>query len=103
MPVCGGSYYVCFLSTRRSLNKEAFDKHIADLRGKLDVYDKTLGKQKYLLGDVRRFLPANTQIFITNTFSLQEISLIDFYHLPLGTYLGMLGSDVMQSKPNVAR
>ena len=37
-------------------DQEAFDKHIADLSGKLDVYDKTLSKQKYLLGDVRKFL-----------------------------------------------
>ena len=34
-------------------DKEAFDKHIADLSGKLDVYDKILSKQKYLLGDVK--------------------------------------------------
>ena len=39
---------------------EAFEKHIADLRDKLDVYDKILNKQKYLLGDVRQFLPADT-------------------------------------------
>ena len=36
-------------------NKEAFEKHIADLSGKLDVYDKILSKQKYLLGDVSFF------------------------------------------------
>jgi len=64
-------------------NQEAFDKHIADLSGKLDVYDKTLSKQKYLLGD--------------------EISLVDFYHLPIGSYLGKLGSNVLETKPNVAR
>ena len=48
--------YVCMLSTRE---KEAFEKHIADLSGKLDVYDKILSKHKYLLGDVRQFLPAD--------------------------------------------
>ena len=37
---------------------EAFQKHIADLSAKLEVYDKILSKQKYLLGDVRQFLPA---------------------------------------------
>ena len=50
--------YVCFHSIRRqglAPNKEAFDKHIADLSGKLDVYDKILSKQKYLLGDVSFF------------------------------------------------
>ena len=44
---------------------EAFEKHIADLSDKLDVYDKILNKQKYLLGDVRQFLPADLlQLFI---------------------------------------
>ena len=38
-------------------NKEAFDKHIADLSSKLDVYDKILSKQKYLVGDVRHLSP----------------------------------------------
>ena len=41
-------------------DKEAFNKHIADLSGKLDVYDKILSKQKYLVGDVGRFLPVDT-------------------------------------------
>jgi len=64
-------------------DKEVVEKHIADLSGKLDVYDKILSKQKYLLGD--------------------EISLVDFYHLPVGTMVGKAGSDVIESKPNVAR
>ena len=54
--------YICLLPTRmKGLSpSEAYEKHIADLSGKLDVYDKILSKQKYLLGDVRRFLPADT-------------------------------------------
>ena len=47
---------ICLISTRRqglTPDKEVYDKHIADLSGKLDVYDKILSKQKYLLGDVR--------------------------------------------------
>ena len=50
--------YVCFRSTRRrglAPNKEGFEKHISDLGGKLEVYDKVLSKQKYLLGDVNFF------------------------------------------------
>ena len=35
---------------------EAFEKHMSDLSGKLEVYDKVLSKQKYLLGDVRFLL-----------------------------------------------
>ena len=33
-------------------DKEAFEKHIAALALKLDVYEKILSKQKYLAGDV---------------------------------------------------
>ena len=33
-------------------DKEAFERHIADLTVKLEVYDKILSKQKYLVGDV---------------------------------------------------
>ena len=72
--------YVCLLSTRRqglAPNKEAFDKHVADLSGKLDVYDKILGKQKYLLGDVRRFLPANSQTLLTR-FPCRKLVLLTF-------------------------
>ena len=50
--------YVCLRSTRRkglAPNKEAYEKHISDLSGKLDVYDEILSKQKYLLGDVSFF------------------------------------------------
>ena len=42
-------------SARRLGDNEVFDKHIADLSGKLDVYNKILSKQKYLAGDVRPF------------------------------------------------
>jgi glutathione S-transferase len=50
--------FVYFLSTRKqglTPDKEVFEKHMADLSGKLNVYEKTLSKQKYLLGDVRQF------------------------------------------------
>jgi len=64
-------------------DKDVFEKHIADLSGTLDVYDKILSKQKYLVGD--------------------EITLVDFYHLPIGSIISTLDTDVMESKPNVAR
>ena len=33
-------------------DKEAFEKHVAALALKLDVYEKILSKQKYVAGDV---------------------------------------------------
>ena len=33
-------------------DKEEFEKHIAALALKLDVYEKVLSKQKYIAGDV---------------------------------------------------
>jgi len=64
-------------------NKEAFDKHIANLSLKLDVYDEILSKQKYLVGD--------------------EITLVDLYHLPTACMLVSVGCNIMESKPNVAK
>jgi len=63
-------------------DKEVAAKHIADLSIKLDVYDQILSKQKYIAGD--------------------EITLVDFYHLIIGTALNDR-THVMESKPNVAR
>jgi hypothetical protein len=50
------SKWVAVLLHRRyhglPFDKEAFEKHIATLALKLDVYDKILSKQKYIAGDV---------------------------------------------------
>ncbi|KAF8806040.1 glutathione S-transferase [Phlegmacium glaucopus] len=74
-----------FFKRREGLTPDqaVFEKHIADLSGKLDVYDKILSKQKYLVGD--------------------EITLADLYHIPIGSLLKGVGSDIMESKPNVDR
>jgi len=60
-----------------------YEKLIKALDGKLDAYDKILSKQKYLAGD--------------------ELTQADLYHLPYGIMLGIAGSDIMSSKPNVKR
>ena len=53
------TWLICsFAFTRRqglTPDKEVYEKHLVDLSGKLDVYDKILSKQKYLAGDVRHF------------------------------------------------
>ncbi|KAG2018450.1 glutathione S-transferase [Coprinopsis cinerea AmutBmut pab1-1] len=64
-------------------DQKVFDDLIATLSSKLDVYDKILAKQKYLAGN--------------------EITLADLFHLPYGVLLSTAGSEIMQSKPNVAR
>ncbi|KDR68523.1 hypothetical protein GALMADRAFT_256753 [Galerina marginata CBS 339.88] len=64
-------------------DQEVFDKLIAGLSAKLDVYDKILSKQKYLAGD--------------------EITLADLYHLSYGAMLPVAGSNVIETKPNVKR
>ena len=64
--------YLCLLSIRRQglpPNKEAYEKHISDLNGKLEVYDKILSDRKYLLGDVREFFSC-WYINVINKFSL---------------------------------
>jgi len=66
-------------------DKEAFEKHIAALALKLDVYEKILSKQKYVAGD--------------------EITLVDLYHVMMGDGVRQMGSDVLESesRPNVKR
>ncbi|KAF8496316.1 glutathione S-transferase [Gautieria morchelliformis] len=64
-------------------DQATFDALIAKLDAKLQAYDTILGKQKYLAGN--------------------ELTMADLFHLPLGTLVGFAGSDVMTSKPNVAR
>ncbi|KAG6820933.1 hypothetical protein H0H93_009169 [Arthromyces matolae] len=60
-----------------------FKELINKLDGKLEAYDKILSKQKYLTGD--------------------EVTLADLYHISNGVMLSQAGSDIIYSKPNVAR
>jgi glutathionyl-hydroquinone reductase len=75
--------YVCLRSIRKqglAPNQEGFEKHIAVLSGKLDVYDKILSKQKYLLGDVS-FIPADTLTLLTRFIS-RKLVLLTFIIFP---------------------
>ena len=56
--LCRSAYTIsCLLARIQGIpaDQEVFDKHVADLSVKLEVYDKILSKQKYLAGDVRYF------------------------------------------------
>ncbi|KAF9049652.1 glutathione S-transferase [Hymenopellis radicata] len=64
-------------------NQEAYDQAHQTLDMKLAAYDQILGKQKYLAGD--------------------ELTIVDLFHLSWGVLLKAGGSDIMASKPNVAR
>ncbi|KAJ7227698.1 glutathione S-transferase [Mycena rebaudengoi] len=59
------------------------DEQTAILDKKLDAYNAILGKQRYLAGDA--------------------LTLADLFHLPYAPLLATGGSDIMTSKPNVAR
>ncbi|KAF5350518.1 hypothetical protein D9756_008530 [Leucocoprinus leucothites] len=64
-------------------NEERIKQLADDLSKRLDVYDQILSKQKYIAGD--------------------ELTLADLYHLPGGSLLPLVGINVIQEKPNVAR
>ncbi|KAJ2936603.1 hypothetical protein H1R20_g491, partial [Candolleomyces eurysporus] len=64
-------------------DEAVFNALIKKLEAKLDVYDQILSKQKYLGGD--------------------EVTLADLFHLPYGSLLPAVGSDAIESRPNVAR
>ncbi|KAJ7212786.1 glutathione S-transferase [Mycena rebaudengoi] len=59
------------------------DEQTEILDKKLDGYDAILGKQRYLAGDA--------------------LTLTDLFHIPCAPLLATGGSDIMTSKPNVAR
>ncbi|CAA7257339.1 unnamed protein product [Cyclocybe aegerita] len=64
-------------------DQAVFEKNVAQLGLKLDVYERVLAKQKYVAGD--------------------ELTLADLYHLPYGRLVGIAGTDLMTSRPNVNR
>ncbi|GLB42152.1 putative glutathione S-transferase, N-terminal domain [Lyophyllum shimeji] len=64
-------------------DQTVFEEHLKKLDAKLDAYEVILSKQKYLAGD--------------------ELTLADLFHLPHGFYLAQAGSNIMETKPNVAR
>ncbi|KJA16196.1 hypothetical protein HYPSUDRAFT_171748 [Hypholoma sublateritium FD-334 SS-4] len=63
--------------------KALLDELVAELSGKLDVYDVILSKQRYVAGDY--------------------LTLADLIHVPVGSLLRVAGTDVLETKPNVAR
>lgn len=64
-------------------NEVTVEAALTSLSAKLDAYDVILAKQKYFAGD--------------------DVTLADLFHIPWGVLLGVGGSDIMESKPNVAR
>ncbi|KAK0500087.1 glutathione S-transferase [Armillaria luteobubalina] len=64
-------------------DEAAVEAALTSLSAKLDAYDVILAKQKYLAGD--------------------DLTLADLFHIPWGVLLAVAGSDIMESKSNVAR
>ncbi|RXW13692.1 hypothetical protein EST38_g12164 [Candolleomyces aberdarensis] len=64
-------------------DEATFNALIKKLEAELDVYDQILSKQKYLGGD--------------------EVTLADLFHLPYCSLLPAVGSDAIESRPNVAK
>ena len=69
---------------------------------RLDVYDQILSKQKYVAGEVRfSFIPLSSLLF--TVLLTQEVTLADLFHIPYGVLLPAAGSNIIDTKPNVAR
>jgi len=62
-------------------DQQVVDSSLKELGVRLDIYDQILSKQKYIAGD--------------------EITLADFYHIPYGELLGVVGVNIMETRPNV--
>ncbi|KAM6490637.1 glutathione S-transferase [Amanita muscaria] len=68
----------------QEIDEVAVEKHRSTLDGKLEGYERILGKQKYIAGD--------------------EFTLADLFHLPCGAFLSVAGSgDLIEKRPNVKR
>ena len=86
---------------KKPANQEVVDNSLNELGKRLDVYDQILSKQKYVAGDVSSFrYPILKQTFINSS---QQITLADFYHIPYGELLAVAGSNIMETRPNVAK
>jgi len=70
---------------KQESNEEIVNEAVVLLSKNLDVYDVILSKTKYVAGD--------------------EITLVDFFHIPTGDMLGKFDVDVLNdpSRPNVLR
>ncbi|EDR07430.1 uncharacterized protein LACBIDRAFT_298606 [Laccaria bicolor S238N-H82] len=64
-------------------NQELVDELLGNLDKRLDVYNQILSKQKYVAGE--------------------EVTLADLFHIPYGALLPAAGSNLLDTKPNVAR
>ena len=84
-------------------DEAVFKGLLESIDAKLAAYNVILAKQKYLAGDVSCQVSCNTDSYSYHGPAPQEITLADLFHLPYGTMLGVAGSDIMTSKPNVAR
>ena len=87
-------------------NQANLEEGLKDWGVKLDVYEKTLGKQKYTAGDVRFSVPYSVLLHSADNLpGAQELSLVDLYHLVYAPSLQPAGVDILQSaeRPNVKR
>ncbi|KAF8072249.1 glutathione S-transferase [Lyophyllum atratum] len=84
-PAASGAVYEKLFKPYHGLTPDqaVVDEHLKKLDAKLDAYEVILSKQKYLAGD--------------------ELTLADLFHLPYGALLEAAGSNIMETKPNVAR
>ena len=80
-------------------NEETFDEVIGNLDKRLDVYGQILSKQKYVASEVRFSFLLTVFTYILS----QKVTLADLFHIPYGALLPAAGSNVLDTKPNVAR
>ncbi|KAF9001517.1 glutathione S-transferase [Cyathus striatus] len=64
-------------------DQAAFERHIAALEARLDVYEQILGRQKYLAGN--------------------ELTLADLFHLPFAARLPLTGAKSIENRVNVSK
>ncbi|KAJ7272403.1 hypothetical protein C8J57DRAFT_1507249 [Mycena rebaudengoi] len=94
-PLAFALYREVFAKPRMGLTKDParFDRLVAELSAKLDVYEQILGRQRYFGGDAHYF-----------SLRFLEFTLADIFHVSFGVLLAHVGCDLMTRKgPNVVR
>ena len=73
-------------------------KCVETLTMKLEGYERILSKQKYIAGDVS---PSSSPLLHpVLTLPLQELTVVDFFHLPYGTMAERFFPEVFEKNPN---
>jgi glutathione S-transferase len=93
------------LSRRLNLEPDPVTyKELSDnFNATLDIYDRILGKQKYIAGNVSQHPVICLNMNISDCDGQQSLTLADLYHIPVAILLSYGNIDIASGRANVKR